>query len=375
MLGGELLGEALLSAQANAPADAPLGLADDEPLKLADDKPKEQSVSQKRCPRCNSMNPAEAVVCSTCAFELAASKAGFKRDAAGTNRPVLAAGLSILSMLLLGFIAWTVVSAFKQAKTVFGPRSDEAETVALRYIDRLKNSDISSVKKLLTAQLQTSVANDQLDNMAKFVNKAKIADVNLARTHYEPNPQGNRYYLSYTIRYDDLSFRQLALLLCEVDNDFKVDGAASNDLTGASVAIGPRNYSEFSQIFLQANIGLGKAIMGSCCSIGLVMLVLAAIHITCLWVIFDKAGQPGWAAIVPVYNLWVLAEVGDKPGWLGLAAEFVCWVPYVGGVISIVLSIIIFIGVAKSFNRGVLFGLGLVFLPIIFFPILAFASD
>jgi hypothetical protein len=94
-----------------------------------------------------------------------------------------------------------------------------------------------------------------------------------------------------------------------------------------------------------------------------------------MWVIFNKAGQPGWAAIVPFYNMWVLAEVGEKSGWMGLAACFSGAIPYVGFIISIVFSIIISIGVAKTFSRGVLFGLGLVFLPFIFYPILAFATD
>jgi hypothetical protein len=73
--------------------------------------------------------------------------------------------------------------------------------------------------------------------------------------------------------------------------------------------------------------------------------------------------------------MWVLAEVADKPGWLGLAVYLVSWVPYVGFVLSIVLSIVICLGVSKTFNRGLLFGLGLAFLPFIFYPILAFAVD
>jgi hypothetical protein len=377
-IGGDLLGEAMLSAEANTPAISPPGpSSDEEPLKLAADEPKEQPAIQKRCPRCNSMNPADAAVCSVCAFELAAPKAGARRASAGTNRPILAAGFCIVWTALLGFIVWTVFSVYKQAqaKPATGPRTEDAQAVGQRYIDHLKNSDISLAKNLLTPQLQTSVTNDQLSGMAKFVNKAKIADVNLNGTHYEPNSQGDRYYLSYSISYEDSSYRPLVLLLREVDNEFKVDGAASSEFGGGSFKIGPRNYNELSQIFYQQFAGLFATLASSCCSIVLVWLIIMVIAVICLWVVFVKAGQPGWAAIIPFYNAWVLAEVGDKPGWLGLLSGAVNIIPWVGGFISIALAIIIYIGVAKTFNRGVLFALGLVFLPFIFLPILAFTSD
>jgi hypothetical protein len=143
-----------------------------------------------------------------------------------------------------------------------------------------------------------------------------------------------------------------------------------------SLSIGPRNYEELSTIvFATAFSGFGQALAKSCCALSVVIIFIVLVQVVSMWVIFDKAGQPGWAAIVPFYNMWVLAEVGEKSGWMGLAVCFSSSIPYIGFIISIVFSIIINIGVAKTFSRGVLFGLGLVFLPFIFYPVLAFATD
>ena len=35
------------------------------------------------------------------------------------------------------------------------------------------------------------------------------------------------------------------------------------------------------------------------------------------WQLFTKAGKPGWASIVPVYNTVVMAQIGKKPEWMG----------------------------------------------------------
>ena len=50
--------------------------------------------------------------------------------------------------------------------------------------------------------------------------------------------------------------------------------------------------------------------IGGCCG-----LIFAVLYIVGFWKIFDKAGKPGWAAIIPIYNLWVLLEVVGRPGW------------------------------------------------------------
>jgi len=370
--GDDLLSDALLSSGANAPDISPPGpSSDEEPLKLAADEPKEQPTVQKRCPRCNSMNPPDAHVCSVCAFELAVPKAKAGRASTGTNRPILAAGLALLSTLLVLFVIWTIGSAVMQIIFGSGPRKGEARTFAIDYIEMLKNNDITKAKKLLNPQLQRSITDDQLHDISEFINKTAITNINLLGRHYEPNEQGDRYYVFFTISSGKLPSRRVAVSLRDDKGNFMVDGVATND-SGDSVAIGPRKYIDLVPILMEGELGtFFKAIM----IVRPVFFVMTIIILLCKWIVFHKAGQPGWAAIIPIYNTWVLAVIGDKPGWFGLVAVFTNLIPFIGPVVSLILMIIIYISVAKSFNRSALFGIGLAFLPFIFYPFLAFASD
>jgi hypothetical protein len=80
------------------------------------------------------------------------------------------------------------------------------------------------------------------------------------------------------------------------------------------------------------------------------------------WRVFEKAGKPGWAALVPIYNLWLLVEIVKKP---------VLWfimllIPCVGAVFYILLCI----ELAKAFGKTAGYGVGLALLGPIFFPML-----
>lgn len=106
--------------------------------------------------------------------------------------------------------------------------------------------------------------------------------------------------------------------------------------------------------------GGGSAIMS------LIYLVIGVIIIASLWKVFTKAGKPGWAAIIPIYNIYVLLQIVGRPWWWLL----LMLIPFV----NFVIAIIVYIDLAKSFGKGVGFGLGLLFLSFIFFPILGFGD-
>ena len=97
-----------------------------------------------------------------------------------------------------------------------------------------------------------------------------------------------------------------------------------------------------------------------------VMLAVFIAMIASTWVVFQKAGKPGWASIIPIYNMVVMLEIVGKPIWW----LFLMFIPLV----SIVVAVIILIAMAKSFGKSELFGIGLAFLPFIFFPILGFGK-
>lgn len=98
----------------------------------------------------------------------------------------------------------------------------------------------------------------------------------------------------------------------------------------------------------------------------LLCLAITVFLIACVWKVFTKAGQPGWAAIIPIYNYYILCKIAGRPGW---------WtVLFLLPLINIVISFIVMIDIAKAFGKGAGFGVGLVFLGFIFFPILAFGD-
>jgi hypothetical protein len=85
--------------------------------------------------------------------------------------------------------------------------------------------------------------------------------------------------------------------------------------------------------------------------------------------VFTKANKPAWAAYVPIYNGWVIFEIGGKPGWWVLAG----FIPFIGGIISFVLYIIVSLEIAKRFGKSSVFGIfGLWLFSLIGYIILAF---
>ena len=73
--------------------------------------------------------------------------------------------------------------------------------------------------------------------------------------------------------------------------------------------------------------------------------------IVCWWRVFTKAAQPGWAAIIPIYNVYVMIKIAGRPGW------WLVWILLPP--VFIVIAIIVIIDVAKNFGRGVGFGIGM----------------
>ena len=96
----------------------------------------------------------------------------------------------------------------------------------------------------------------------------------------------------------------------------------------------------------------------------LIYVVVIIFEIAALWIVFRKAGEPGWWAIIPIANIIItLKIIGRHWAWI-----FIALVPFVGGLI---LGILIAIDLAKSFGKSGVFAVGLFFLGFIFIPILA----
>lgn len=98
----------------------------------------------------------------------------------------------------------------------------------------------------------------------------------------------------------------------------------------------------------------------------IVYLAILLLTLVGLWKTFTKAGLPGWGVIVPFYNLYLFVKLAGRPGWWLI----LLFIPLLNVVIDIVLSI----DIARKFGGGAGFGIGLFFLPFIFFPVLAFGD-
>lgn len=84
------------------------------------------------------------------------------------------------------------------------------------------------------------------------------------------------------------------------------------------------------------------------------------------WKVFEKAGQPGWAVLIPFYNFYILLKIVGKPEWWLL----LLFVP----IVNIVIGIYVVHLLSKSFGQGLGFTLGLIILSFIFYPILGFGD-
>ena len=113
------------------------------------------------------------------------------------------------------------------------------------------------------------------------------------------------------------------------------------------------------------------------------MLFVVAVYVITvigLWKMYVKAGRPGWAAIIPVYNWWVWVEIIERPRWwfwVLVGSVLLSWVPIVGIVLSIAMFVLYQLGcldMAKRFGQGTGYGIGLWLLPFVFAPILGFGS-
>lgn len=94
-------------------------------------------------------------------------------------------------------------------------------------------------------------------------------------------------------------------------------------------------------------------------------LAFVAFYFVAMWKIFTKAGQPGWGSLVPIYNLYLMVKIAKRPDW---------WIILALIPILNLITIVLIFDIAKHFGRGVGFALGMLFLPFIFFPILAFGE-
>lgn len=104
--------------------------------------------------------------------------------------------------------------------------------------------------------------------------------------------------------------------------------------------------------------------------LGLLMvpiLIVSIIVLVSYWILYEKAGKPGWAVLIPIYSTLVLLEIIRKPWWWLL----LMLIPVLN-IIWAIWAINLFV---KSYGKNEGFTIGCILLPYVFFPILAFSKD
>lgn len=115
-----------------------------------------------------------------------------------------------------------------------------------------------------------------------------------------------------------------------------------------------------------ADAGFAGAIIAFFIAIFWVLTLIWVISIVGMWKAFEKAGKPGWAALIPIYNIVVMIEIVGKP----MIWVLWCLLPCVNWIFGIWLTNLI----SKSYGKEEGFTIGLLLLPFIFWPILGFSN-
>jgi hypothetical protein len=108
-----------------------------------------------------------------------------------------------------------------------------------------------------------------------------------------------------------------------------------------------------ASLFLQQDSNpVVAALFGS--TMLMIILAIVAVAIIGMWKVFEKAGQPGWAALIPLYNGYILLKIAGRPGWW-LVLFFV-------PLANVIVAVILAIDVAKAFGQSPVFGIVFLFL-------------
>ncbi len=97
-----------------------------------------------------------------------------------------------------------------------------------------------------------------------------------------------------------------------------------------------------------------------------IWLCVVGFSIAGIWATFAKAGEPGWGAVIPIYNVIILLRVAGRPLWWILL--------FIIPGVNVLIAVIVSIDIAQNFGKGAGFGLGLALLGFIFYPVLGFSD-
>ena len=248
----------------------------------------------------------------------------------------------------------------------------QAEEFAEEFISLLEEGRTFEATQSFVPKVRDSVSQDKLDEMTKLLGAGGRMTSASKHEYFDETSREKFFLFYYNLGDEDYAERFVYVCVLESGDNLLIEGVSINDVFGEGVSVASARFDDIAeQVMLSSLIVFGTAAVG----IVVVVVVVSIFTAISMCIVYSKTGQPAWAVFVPVYNLWVLAEIADKPGWYGLGIVLAGFIPVIGPVVQSILHGSISIGVARAFDRGVIFGIGLFFLPFVFYPILAFSKD
>lgn len=120
--------------------------------------------------------------------------------------------------------------------------------------------------------------------------------------------------------------------------------------------------------------GVAAAIMAFFAAFFLVFVVIGIVTLIGMWKVFAKAGQPGWAVLIPVYNFIILLRIAGLP-WYWVFTPLIVLIPILGAIAYLVWVVWVHHRISTNFGQGVGFTIGLTLLGPIFWLILGFGDS
>jgi hypothetical protein len=99
----------------------------------------------------------------------------------------------------------------------------------------------------------------------------------------------------------------------------------------------------------------------------LIYIAIFVLYVAGMWKVFEKAGQKGWMAIIPILNWYVLIKIAGREGWWVILLFIPC--------VNIVVLALVSLDVARAFGKTTGYGIGLWILGVIFYPMLGFGDS
>ncbi len=301
--------------------------------------------------------------------------------------PIIA--ISAVVGFIIGFVA--ISSLFKAASgnnssaPVQSPEAIAFAEDTIQMLHAMEQGDLEFHDSM-------AVDSDDLNKLAYAVSLGDIDNIDSEVTFSKVGHGAEGYVVESVITYSGQFTRTVQAGICigtewiKDDDGYIIDsGEVSSKLLGMRVldadetelaAIGETDDFLIAQLntFVNENSFFSAENMGVICGFWLGLLVVVMVVLSFQGIVFHKAGEPGWAAFVPIYHYVVMARLADKSAAIGVLCALAFFIPF-GNLIYLWLIITFSIGIANCFGRGTLFGLGLAFFPVIFYPILAFTAD